>query len=173
MSVKMEQWKPIIGYEDRYHISNYGEVKVLSTGHILSPGTIKAGGHQLVTLTDEYGMRKGFLVHRLVAIHFIPNPENLAIVEHLDDDVLHNVYTNLKWSTQKENARKGRCIPVVCLDANTLDFVAEYACAQDASLELAGNANGSNIGYAINGRQRTAYGYEWRYSHDYYPHVGR
>lgn len=81
----MEIWKDITGYEGRYKVSNYGNVLSLQykTPRILKHGIMKNGYH-VVTLSI-YGVSKKCLVHRLVAIEFIPNPYKLSEVDHIDN----------------------------------------------------------------------------------------
>ena len=100
----MEIWKPIDNFP-RYYVSNYGRLKSTPTqgskGGIMksTPGD---RGRQCVSLRKEgkYHYRK---VHRLVAEAFLPNPNNLPVVMHLDNDASNNHVSNLKWGTQKEN----------------------------------------------------------------------
>ena len=58
---------------------------------------IKKDGYVCVALTDNKGKTKQHRVHRLVAIHFLPNIENENIVTHIDGNKLNNDVSNLKW----------------------------------------------------------------------------
>ena len=116
----MEIWKDIEGYKGLYQVSNYGRVKSLEkivkwgVANKLIPDTI------LKPLANPYcrvGLRKDNKqilksVHRLVATAFIPNPNNLPVVMHIDDNPQNNHISNLKWGTKamnsKDMANKGR-----------------------------------------------------------------
>ena len=95
--------KDIPGYEGMYQISNLGNVYSCRAGKNLKGGTVSYG-HKMVLLSKN-GIRKPFLVHRLVAEAFIANPDNLPIVHHIDENPKNNSIENLKWCTQKENVR--------------------------------------------------------------------
>ena len=102
---KKEIWKyikiPNIKQE-YYLISNWGRIKNIKDKFI-SFYTDK-DGYQKCTLTKDNGGKKHFFVHRLVAIHFIPNPENKEQVNHLCPNNKKNLYyKNLEWSTAHEN----------------------------------------------------------------------
>ena len=104
-----EIWKEIKGYEGRYQISSLGRVKSLNynkTGKedILSPGNIR--GYLHVRLSKE-GKSKPFQVHRLVALHFIPNPNNYPEVNHKDENKQNNTVDNLEWCDRKYNCNYG------------------------------------------------------------------
>lgn len=95
----------IPGYDNRYMIDEYGTIvndkfKTL-TPHITNNGRLKI-------LLQEPGSshRKNELVHRLVAKTFLPNPDNLPVVMHLDNNPLNNHVSNLKWGTQSENIKQ-------------------------------------------------------------------
>lgn len=123
----MEKWKSIDGYEDFYEISDYGRVRSLDrliqshtkTGSVYyqtrKGRIIKASsghrGHLQVHLSVN-DVSTDLYVHRLVAAAFIPNPKNLSVVMHLDDDPTNNHKKNLKWGTYQDNSddmyRKGR-----------------------------------------------------------------
>lgn len=99
---KVEMWKDIEGYEGRYQVSNLGSVKSLITKErILKPGTNNRG--YLYVALSENGEAKNFLVHRLVALHFIPNPGQREFVNHIDGDKTNNMKSNLEWNTFREN----------------------------------------------------------------------
>lgn len=105
----MEIWKDIEGFEGFYQISNYGEVRSLDRfdgirnlkGNILKQN-LKQNGYLQVGLRKQ-GKRKWFSVHRLVAKHFIPNPDKLPQVNHIDSNKQNNTVDNLEWVTAKAN----------------------------------------------------------------------
>lgn len=108
-NLENEQWKTISGYED-YEISNYGRVKSLGNDKtrkekILKPNTNK-DGYQLATLFKDC-KRKMFQVHRLVAMAFIPNPNNYEQVNHKDEVKTNNHVDNLEWCDRKYNVNYG------------------------------------------------------------------
>lgn len=110
----IEEWRKIVGYEGLYEVSSLGRVRSLDRyvktcygsyrlhkGKILSPG-IRPDGYLVVSL--QYRM---FRVHRLVAQAFIPNPDNLPQVNHLDEDKSNNRVENLEWCDAKYNNNYG------------------------------------------------------------------
>ena len=94
-------WKPIIGYENLYKINNYGEVLSLRSNKILKPNN-NGIGYFIIQLCKN-GKRKNYLIHRLVAEHFLDNPNNLAEVNHKDEDKSNNFVNNLEWCKHKYN----------------------------------------------------------------------
>jgi hypothetical protein len=106
-----EIWKDVIGYEYLYQVSNLGRVKSLvrSKRHgnntcVLRSGRSFGGEYPMYTLCKN-GKYKSFLVHRMVAVHFISNPENKPCVNHIDSDPSNNSVENLEWVTYRENSR--------------------------------------------------------------------
>ena len=96
----MEIWKEIKGYEGLYEVSSEGRVRKLIKGNYL---TFKnSNGYQRVGLCI-HSKQKWFLVHRLVAQAFIPNPDNKPEVDHINCDRNDNIVENLRWVTSKEN----------------------------------------------------------------------
>ena len=93
--------KDIIGFEGIYQINEYGEIRRADNFKIIRP-YITNKGYKSVDLSKN-GTRKKFLVHRLVAVHFVPNPNNYPIVLHKDNVKLNTHYSNLKWGTYSEN----------------------------------------------------------------------
>ena len=100
----MEIWKDIKDYEGLYQISNLGNVKSLKTNSILKPS--RARKYIGVNLYKNKVV-KTRTIHRLVAEHFLSNPENKPCVNHLDEDVTNNNVENLQWCTYKENNNYG------------------------------------------------------------------
>ena len=96
----MEEWKEIPNYR-KYEISSYGRVKNIETGRILKP-QIGRSGYLKVTLYDKSWFEDRD-IHRMVAEAFIPNPDNLPIVNHLDEIITNNWTNNLEWTTHQGN----------------------------------------------------------------------
>ena len=89
----MEEWKYIKGYEGLYEINKDGEVYSHLTKRILKHCK---SVYPRVTLTKN-GKQKSYVVHRLVAINFIPNPYNYEIVNHKDENKSNCRFDNLEW----------------------------------------------------------------------------
>lgn len=110
----IEIWKDIKGYEGLYKISNLGRVcsrdRKAEDGRIIKGRIMKfqelPNGYLSICLTKNK-KQKRFLGHRLVALHFIPNPDNKPEVNHLDENKQNNTITNLEWVTRKENENYG------------------------------------------------------------------
>ena len=123
METKNEIWKDIKGFEGRYQVSNLGRVRSLDwpghKGRVLKQFIGKRWGYYVVNLAHSDGYIKHTTVHRLVAIAFIPNPDNLPEVNHKDENKLNNTvcfhpdgsvdtnHTNLEWCTGLYNLRYG------------------------------------------------------------------
>lgn len=113
-----EVWKDIVGYEGLYQISNLGRVKSLKRyvnhpkgGVKVVPEKIKGlfyqkDGRPRVELSKGNLNRK-FLVYRLVAQAFIPNPNNYPCINHKDENPTNNSIENLEWCTHKYNMNYG------------------------------------------------------------------
>lgn len=114
----METWKDIPGYEGRYAVSDCGKVKSLARR--VRIGKYHRNINELILKPKplhypqvEIG-GKIYLIHRLVALTFIPNPRKCRTVNHKDSDRQNNTVENLEWCTQSENnfhaVRNGRPI---------------------------------------------------------------
>jgi len=100
--MEFEQYKDIKGYEGIYKISNFGNVlSVLSNNKILKPRD-NGYGYKSVCLTKDKKPRY-YKIHRLVALNFIPNPENKKEVNHINGVKSDNTINNLQWVTPSEN----------------------------------------------------------------------
>ena len=100
----MEEWKTIEGFPN-YKVSNYGNILNVKTNRLLK-GRIDKYGYYNVILYNK-GKYKNYKVHQLVAIHFIDNPNKYNQINHIDEDKLNNVYSNLEWCTCKYNNNFG------------------------------------------------------------------
>lgn len=170
-----EIWKDITNYEGEYQVSNLGRVKSFRASskygsqkeYILKP-TTRDNGYCNVTLYGKYGRHK-YLVHRLVAEAFIPNPEGLPQVNHKDENPFNNAVDNLEWCTAEYNNAYGTArirkiettsIPVEQL---TVDgrVIAIYRSVRIAA-EIIGVSR-SSLRYAVL-HGTNCKGYFWRYS---------
>lgn len=162
-----EIWKDIEGYEGLYQVSNLGRVKSLNYKRsgkegILTPTPIY-GGYMHINLYKN-GKPKPYLIHRLVAQSFIPNPNNLPEVNHKDENKENNSVDNLEWCTSKYNANHGtrnkrvsennkgknpNIRKVICVTTGEI-----FDCIKDAE-EKYGVAN-QNITACCRGRQKSA-----------------
>ena len=104
----MEEWKDIIGYEGKYQVSNTGKIRSLNYLNTRKTKELKprkfSTGYLSICLGKE---KKNFYIHRLVAIHFIPNPNNLLEVNHKDENKTNNNVENLEWCNHKYNCNYG------------------------------------------------------------------
>ena len=102
----MEVWKSVKGYERYLAVSNQGRVKSFMRnpdGNILKPQADNKGYMRLSCTIERKKVR--FKLHRLVAEHFIDNPDGKPQVNHKDGNKRNNAAYNLEWTTNAENAR--------------------------------------------------------------------
>ena len=163
----MEHWKPIAGY-DGYEVSSLGRVRSMKHKKvkILKPGN--AGYGYLAVNLCKNGKVKYMKVHRLVAEAFIPNPQNLETVNHIDEDKTNNNVNNLEWMTQADNNRYGtriaRCSKQVQMfDKSTGELLATFPSIKEAELQT--GISSGNICSCCNGnRDKSAGGFVWKYA---------
>lgn len=98
-----ELWKDVTDYEGLYQISSHGRVKSFAWGkEKIIKQHAESSGYSQVTLRKN-NKRKHFLVHRLVAKEFLPNPKLYKEVNHKDVDKSNNFVDNLEWCSRREN----------------------------------------------------------------------
>lgn len=101
MKKEQELWVDAVGYEGLYKVSTFGNVFSLITNKIRKL-QIHPDGYVQVELNKK-GIYHMWKVHRLVAVNFIPNPDNKPEVNHKDRDKTNNRVSNLEWCTHEEN----------------------------------------------------------------------
>ena len=147
--------KDIKGYEGLYGITSCGKVWSYKKKKFLSPGE-NGDGYLFVILCKNNEMKK-YYIHRIVAEAYLPNPENLPQVDHIDNDRTHNYLNNLQWITHRDNVRKGRNKPILQYDLDG-NFIREWPSATDVGREAQ-----KNIVNCLKGRRKSAYNYIWKY----------
>ncbi len=178
-----EEWRDINGYEGRYQVSNKGRVKSLPryvnnhTGKLLVKEKFitlsKTPKGYLHCYLSKGSRDKCFLVHRLVADAFIPNPDNKPQVNHIDCNKENNTVENLEWCTNGENqihayknglnyvtGRAGRPKRKVNqIDIRTLSVIKTY----NSIAEAQRITHSKNIGMVCRGERNSANGFYWSY----------
>ena len=161
-----EEWRDIKGYEGLYQVSNLGKIRRLKYGKCKILKLHSNGvGYINVDLCMN-GKKITKKVHRLVAEAFIPNPDNKPQVNHIDGNKQNNKVDNLEFCTLIENQqhalknklRTTKEILQCDLEGNVIK---EWGCISECARQL--NILNSNIVSCIKGRQKTAYGYKWKY----------
>lgn len=169
--MKKEIWKDILGYEGLYQVSNFGRVKSLKFGKERILKLTKDKDGYLIVNLYKAGRIKTVKVHRLVAEAFLPNPDNLPLINHKDEDKSNNIVSNLEWYDVKYNTNYGtrnkrigksntngkRSKPVL---QYTLDgkFVREWESYRECK------RNGFNhVSECCRGKLKSCGGFIWRY----------
>lgn len=164
----MEHWRDIPGHEGRYQVSDLGNVR---GGRGLLKPQLQNSGYLVVHLyMGGRGARRVVLVHRAVAFAFLPNPQGLGYVNHIDGDKSHNAAANLEWCTNSENVLHARAtLPfdqfrygVIGLHKLTHEVV-RFDSQRDAEIALSRTGKQSSaIHHCLVGTKKSAYGYVWR-----------
>lgn len=183
-----EHWKSIPQYEGLYEVSDKGNVRSIAQytrHHTVVPRSkarmLKAelthDGYVRVSLS-KHGQQKHFSVHRLVALAFIQNHDNLPQVNHKDENPQNNSADNLEWCTGKQNCNYGRhcqrikerlngkhhlARPVARLDRDG-DTIEIYKSINEAARQM--GVRRENISRCCNGRYSLSCGYAWKYVDD-------
>ena len=175
----MEVWKDIEEFNGVYQISNLGRLKskerivnhpkgkCLLKEKYLSEVKNKKGYIEFqITYDSRHYSRKA---HRLVAIAFIPNPENKPQVNHIDGDKTNNSVENLEWCTNSENQihaiKTGlkRTMKILQFDLNG-NFIKDWKSASEA--EKITGINYRHILEVCNGKKKTYKGFIWKFKEE-------
>ena len=188
--MKNEIWNVIPGYDGVYQVSSYGRIKSLQRidcggrkrkEKILSQSTVRR--YRVVGLNHNH-VNKQYKVHRLVALAFLPNKENLPCINHKDENPLNNFVENLEWCTVEYNNKygtaperrsksqsktmKGR-MPhpeqqksVLQIDAITNNIIRIYKSLSEAARE--NNLSEGKISMVCNGKRNSHGGYKWKFT---------
>lgn len=182
-----EIWKDIKGYEGLYQVSNLGRVKrlpykrnrinpksmMMANHHYkerIMKGSISANGYYRVSLSfkDKIAYKH---IHRLVAVAFIPNPNNYPCINHKDENRTNNNVNNLEWCTYSYNNNYGearnkfsesysknhsRAVEMLSLSG---ERIREFLSVKEAAMFVGGTSK--SICRAIAKTRKTAYGYIW------------
>ena len=173
-----EEWRPVVGYEGYYEVSNYGNVRSVprfrNKGTLLKP-SLDSHGYFMADLWKN-NQRKKIGVHRLVGMAFIPNPENLPYINHKDENPKNNFIGNLEWCTHEYNLNYGTCRARMSEKAKISNhlrplqqynrdgsFVAEFPSIIEAERQL--NIDACSILYCCNhnGVRSLPGGFQWKY----------
>lgn len=175
-----EVWRDIEGYEGKYQVSNMGRVKSLPKQdgfyqikheRILKPIPTK-NGYLRVHLRNS-SKQDIVLIHRLVAMLFVKNPNGFKVVNHKDENKFNNRADNLEWCTHVYNVNYGtgikrrtekfrmehsRSVDMFDLNGN---YIRTYDCMRDVRND---GFSPSNVFACCVGRYKQHHGYKWRYS---------
>lgn len=180
----MDDFIDIPGFEGLYKINKSGEIKSTDRIRLGRGGCIRKyfgktlkwkinnRGYAYVDITDCDHKIHRYLVHRLVALTFLPNPNNLPQINHIDENPLNNHIDNLEWCTNEYNQHYSKtylkaqqatglvATPVKQFNLNG-EFIAEYNSFTEA--EKATGVDHSGISCCCKGKYKTAGGYIWKY----------
>lgn len=169
-----EIWKPIKGYEGLYEVSSCGRVRSLKrkAPHIMGQGN-NGYGYLYAPLTKD-GKTTNIRISRLVAEAFIPNPNNLPIVDHINHKRAENYVENLRWVSYSENAFSswGEDVKnkVICVETNKIFNNAleasKWIVAQDLSVSAPSEVAKRIRALCRGNGGKTAYGYHWEFYYE-------
>jgi len=164
-----EEWRDIKGYEGLYKISNSGKIKsyprngTVKKERIIKPCFDKYGYLQIVLKNKT---SKCFRVHRLIALAFIPNINNLETINHIDGNKLNNTIDNLEWNSIEQNNNHAYKIglnkrkSIIQFDLNG-NLIKKWNSSRE--IERALGFLHSNILECCKGRYNQMNGFKWRF----------
>lgn len=172
----VETWKYVPGYDKKYQVSNTGKVISLQRqkhnsgeGYLMKPSIER--GYERIVLTDRSGKQKHVSIHRLVALAFVPNPNNYAIINHKDENKLNNNADNLEWCTiqynstygsarAKQGISRGRMVQQLTNDPTPVPIAIYYSISIAARIN---HLHTTAISKCCMGRLKSTGGFKWQY----------
>ena len=161
---EVETFVKVVGFEN-YEVSNLGRVRNIKSGIVLKP-QLRRDGYLMQGLWKN-NKKKHLLLHRIVAIAFIDNPDEKPCVNHIDENKTNNDLSNLEWCTIRENINHGtrtkrsaekRSKKVVQLDLDD-NVLNEFKSMVQAERET--GVPRSNISSCCNGKLKSSGGFKW------------
>ena len=156
-----------------YDITKEGVIINLKTNRKYK-GKIKNDGY-LIWHTKINNKDYSWLIHRLLAIKYIPNPNNYPVVNHIDGNKLNISLDNLEWCSYSHNAKEavrlglmnynnshGPCKKIIQINKDTKEIIKIYNSIIEASKEL--KISRSSISRCCRGIYKTCGGYIWKYA---------
>ena len=162
------EWRSITEASN-YEVSTNGQVRNRTTKKILKGRLSKNGYLQVSIKIDATQKFCNRYIHRLVALHFIQNPNNKREVNHIDGNKENNTLSNLEWVTSSENQKHRHLIGNKKTSNRHIGMFnkkGEMVKDFNSILEAVAYFNKTsrvNIDNALQGKQYTAYGYVWKY----------
>ena len=162
------EWRTITEASN-YEVSTNGQVRNRTTKKILKGRLSKNGYLQVSIKIDATQKFCNGYIHRLVALHFIQNPNNKREVNHIDGNKENNTLSNLEWVTSSENQKHRHLIGNKKTSNRHIGMFnkkGEMVKDFNSILEAVAYFNKTsrvNIDNALQGKQYTAYGYVWKY----------
>ena len=174
----IEIWKPVIGYEGLYDVSNLGRIRSLNyrrTGKTFILKPVLCSGYYVVNLWKNK-KRSLFKLHRLIAQVFVPNPDNLPEVDHISTIKTDNRAINIRWTDRKGNVnnpitkeriKKAVSIngkmcskPVIQCTLDGKEIVFWHSMSEAKKLGF----NEGNISECCQGKRKTHKGFVWKFA---------
>lgn len=170
-----EIWKDVVGYEGLYQVSNLGNIKSLNWRNTGISKNLWLKPHNKGYLQVELaknGVKRTYVVHRLVAEAFIPNPLLLPQINHKDEVKTNNSVSNLEWCNASYNAiyslknrsseRKKRRSEKILQYSKDGELIRVWDNSRTVFLET--GMSDWSISECCRGNRKTAYGYKWQYA---------
>lgn len=157
-----EYWSEIEGYNGKYSVSTFGRVRNNERDRLLSGSERYKEGYMGVGLCNSKGKLKTFSVHTLVAKAFLPNPKNLPVINHRDENKKNNHVDNLEYCSAQYNIEYSQAREVEQINPKTGEVVQVFKSVNEAYRQTGIFTGG--ITEVCNGKRKQEGGFIWRYT---------